>query len=62
MRYETRQSNFSLDEIVRQKELARALKEYQKHVASINAEMRQFLKLDDRKDAKIIKMPKKGKI
>lgn len=62
MRYETRQSNFSRDEIVRQKELGRALKEYQKHAASINAEMRQFLKLDDRKVAKIIKMPKTGKI
>ena len=62
MRYETIQSNFSPDEIVRQEELGRALKEYQKHVASINAEMKQFLKLDDRKDAKIIKMPKNGKI
>ena len=62
MRYETRQSNFSRDEIVRQEELGRALKEYQKHVASINAEMKQFLKLDDRKVVKIIKMPKKSKI
>tara|TARA_R110001599_G_C12148382_1_gene651228 strand:- start:169 stop:453 length:285 start_codon:yes stop_codon:yes gene_type:complete len=61
-RYEIKNSSFSPDEIVRQQQLAEALKEQQKHQTHINAEIRQYLKLDNAKDGNIIKMPKTGKI
>ena len=61
-RYEIKNSSFSPDEIVRQQQLAEALQEHQKHQTQINAEIRQFLKLDSAKDGNIIKMSKMGKI
>ena len=61
-RYEIKNSSFSPDEIVRQQQLAEALQEHQKHQTQINAEIRQFLKLDNTKDGNIIKMSKMGEI
>lgn len=62
MRYEIKNSKLNPDELVRQQQLAEAIKEQQKHQKHINAEIKRFLNLDDKTDANIIKTPKNGKI